>query len=66
MEIKERSAAGIKVWAALLFKSEGIADPYENNAYFIAFLFLFYMLFYSYHFCIFSLFSWPILKQFFT
>ena len=26
MEIKERSAAGINVWAALLFKSKGIAE----------------------------------------
>ena len=40
--------------------------PYENKAYFISILFLFFMLFYSYHFCIFSLFSQTILKQFFT
>ena len=40
--------------------------PYENNAYFITILYLFYMLFYSYHFCIFSLFSRTILKQFCT
>ena len=25
-EVKERSAAGINVWAALLFKYDGIAD----------------------------------------
>ena len=43
-----------------------LAYPYENKAYFIVILFLFYMLFYSYHFCIFSLFSLTILKQFFT
>ena len=34
-----------------------LGNPYKNNAYFISILFLFYMLFYSYHFCIFSLFS---------
>ena len=38
----------------------------RTTAYFISILFLFFMLFYSYHFCIFSLFSQTILKQFFT
>ena len=39
--------------------------PYKNNAY-IHFIAAFYMLFYSYHFCIFSLFSRTILNQSFT